>query len=142
MTKYEAFEAIAGVSEDQSWIAYRDEILKILDQIDQPPAEFSVREMVELMKHDPHSQYTLLQSNGNALIRRMSGHADFNVDDIDSLRAKLVELAKPSDPKTVMVELPTKVVGEYANLSANIGSTGETLKAACKTALEKAGVKL
>lgn len=132
MTKYEAFEAIAGVSEDQSWIGYREEILKILDQIDPPPAEFTVREMVELMNPDGSTVASVL----------IDFESDWEIDEsikgrgIDSLRAKLIELAKPPQPQTIMVELPLSVARCCAEFR-----DGDVAKA-CKTALVKAGVNL
>lgn len=135
MTKHEAFEMIASINKDLSWVAYRDEVWKIIDQIDQPPAEFSVREMVELMRKDQHTVRVAVYPDDVFVISRASGYNDFTVKDIDSLRAKLLELAKPPEPKTVMVEMSVDDAKYYASSHWNITD-------GCKTALEKAGVKL
>lgn len=132
MTKYEAFEAIAAVSDDVSWIEYRDRILAIIDQIDQPPAEFSVSELCELIdatyENHPHLSVELF---GNQVW--LCG--TFNGQGIETLRDKLVELAKPEDPE-VMVPMKLSLVKLCAEFR-----DGEFAKA-CKTALKKAGVKL
>lgn len=132
MTKYEAFEAIAEVSDYVSWIEYRDMILEILDQIDQPPAEFTVRELCELITAT-HANYPDLSielfGDGSWICGR------FDNQTIESLRAKLIELAKPPVPKTVMVELPLSVARCCAEFR-----DGDVAKA-CKAALEKAGIK-
>lgn len=131
MTKYEAFEAIAGVSDYVSWIEYRDRILAIIDQIDQPPTEFSVREMVELIGA---GQYCVqIDSTGKWYLAHRRNHEGHG---IDSLREKLIELAKPPEPKTIMVELQLSVAKCCAEFR-----DGDVAKA-CRAALEKAGVKL
>ena len=130
MTKYEAAVAIASVNEDQSWVAYRDEVLKIIDQIDQPPAEFSVSELCELIdatyENHPHLSVELF---GNQVW--LCG--TFNGQGIESLRDKLVELAKPEDPE-VMVPMKLSLVKYCAKHDCEVAK-------ACKAALEKAGVK-
>jgi len=130
MTRYEAFEAIAAVSDDVSWIEYRDRILAIIDQIDQPPGEFSVRELVESLEA---GHWVQLYSDASWYMVRRRNHEGRG---IDSLRAKLIELAKPPEPTTVMVEMPLAVARCCAELR-----DGDVAKA-CKAALEKAGVKL
>lgn len=126
MTKYQAFEAIAGVSDDVSWIEYRDRILAILDQIDQPQPEFTVRELVSLLDV---GHWVQIYSDARWYMVSRRNHEGRG---IDSLLAKLIELAKPPEPKTVMVEMPLAVARCCAEFR-----DGDVAKA-CKAALEKA----
>lgn len=128
MTKYEAAAAISSVNEDQSWVTYRDAILKILDQIDQTPAEFSVREMVELLQDGQY--WVQIYSTGKWYLVHRRNHEGHG---LDSLRDKLVELAKPEDPE-VMVPMKLSLVKYCAKHDCEVAK-------ACKAALEKAGVK-
>ena len=125
MTKYEAFEAITGVSDDVSWIEYRDRVLAILDQIDQPPGEFSVRELVELLMPGDYVHLYVKQT------WYLGGRIHCQGQGIDALRDKLLELAKPEDPE-VMVPMRLSLVKCCAECR-----DGDVAKA-CKAALEKA----
>ena len=126
MTKYQAFEAIAAVSDDVSWIEYRDRILAILDQIDQPPVEFTVKELMDLLM--PGDYVHLYVKQG----WYFGGRIHCQGQGIDALRAKLLELAKPPMPAILCIELPTSTVMAIA-----AGRECE-VQAACKAALEKA----
>lgn len=133
MTKAEAMLAIdkarcANGTYHESKLA----IDHIIDQIDQSPAEFTVRELCELIATST-VDYVVLDGLLSAAIEFRSTR---EVVSIDSLRAKLLELAKPPEPQTVLVEMPL----EMALTIRNIGA-GEIAKV-CKAALEKAGVKL
>lgn len=131
MTKDEAMSEILKVRETNLyWDDSQAEIRKIIDQIDQPPAEFTVRELCELIAathvNYPDQSVELFR-DGSWICGKHDG------PDIESLRVKLIELAKPPKPTTIMVELPMSVArccAEYYD--------GEVAKA-CKAALEKAG---
>lgn len=137
MTKYEAFEAIAAVSDDVSWIEYRDRILTILDQIDQPPGEFSVSELVGSLGT---GHYVHLYANGCWFL---ASRINCNGEGIESLRAKLLELAKPPEPKTAPCDVPIEWLKLWVRELAGSSSANNRLASAnAKAALEKAGVKL
>jgi len=133
MTKEEAIERLSAnlykpVNELDKLRAIRD----IIDQIDQPPGEFSVRELCKLIAatHDNYPDlHVELFGDGSWICGK------FDDEHFDSLRAKLLELAKPPMPETLCVELPTSTIVAIA-----AGRECE-VQAACKAALEKAGVK-
>lgn len=103
----------------------QQEISRIIDQIDQ---EFSVRELCKLIEG--------ANCESGAVLIAFDGEWSFVDDeisggDIDALRAKLIELAKPEDPE-VMVPMRLSVVKCCAE-----HRDGEVAKA-CRAALEKA----
>ena len=104
----------------------QEKISEVLDQIDQPPGEFSVRELIESLGT---GHYVHLYANGCWFL---ASRINCDGEGIDALRAKLLELAKPPEPKTIMVEMPLAVARCCAErLDGDI-------KLACKAALEKA----
>lgn len=132
MTKQEAMLKIKHVRENVSgYENSQHEISQIIDQIDQPAGEFTVRELCELISatHVNHPGMSVeLFGDGSWIC------SAFDNECIDTLRAKLIELAKPPEPKTIIVELDTCDAKRWAEF---IGPVGK----ACKVALEKAGVK-
>lgn len=133
MTKQQAMLKIKLARTCGNFEESQQEISRILDQIDQTPGEFTVRELVESLDSGHWTQIYSDQTwylSANALQTYCEGRG------IDSLRDKLLELAKPPMPETLCVELPTSTIVAIA-----AGRECE-VQAACKAALEKAGVKL
>ena len=133
MTKDEALKEIRkirtgcdGLDESQNMIR------EILDQIDQPQAEFTVRELVELLgqiklrieiKRTALGTYWLVTSESKSFQSQGFGIAD--------LKAKLLELANPQPPSDkVLVPLDRDFV-EFIAKCCN-GDNAE----ACREALK------
>lgn len=127
MTKEQAMLKIKLARTCGNFEESQQEIGRIIDQIDQP-GEFSVRELCEAIAatHDNHPDLHVELFGDESWI-----YGKFDGEGIDSLRAKLIELAKPEDPE-VMVPMRLSLVKCCAEHWG-----GEVAKA-CKVALEKA----
>lgn len=129
MTKEQAMLKIKLARTCGNFEESQQEISRIIDQIDQS-GEFSVRELCELIGNVERIQHVAIANKGDCKIRFNNGR--FTCVDADDLKTELLELAKPPEPKTIMVEMPLWVARccvEYRD--------GEVAEA-CKAALEKA----
>lgn len=130
MTKDEAFEAI--IKTCGSMLPWQDTKVwfrEILDQIDPPAQEFTVRELCELIENSKQYHSVTLFGDREWCIESINDHDDELVGDgIENLRLTLIV---QQTPKTVMVELDlatAKCIAEYRD--------GELAKS-CRNALNK-----
>lgn len=139
MTKDEAIAQIRIIRTNHDDLnASQEKIREVIDQIDQPPGEFSVREMVELICNGQY--WVQIYSTGKWYVCHRRNHEGTG---IESLRAKLIELAKPPEPKTAPCDVPIEWLKLWVRELAGSSSANNRLASAnAKAALEKAGVKL
>lgn len=131
MTKDEALEAIATArNRNSSWDHSQAEIREILDQIDPEPDQ-----LWDLMR--AVNWLYSLTTDGELWTIQQGGNEPFHGRGLDTLKAKLIELATPPKPTTVMVELPTSEVEYMASRDSIQCGSVRTISNACKAALAK-----
>ena len=108
MTKDDAMKAIYDAWISKPTLAETmSRIREILDQIDQPQPEFTVRELVELLGKIPRYTWVEIDHEGPLFIEQAGGDYLQSCRDGNDLKAKLLELANlqpPSDKVTVQID--------------------------------------
>lgn len=131
MTKDEAKAAIHKIRDEYGW--FSDVQRKITAIIDQIEPDFTVRELVTLLKQARDGTSEASIDIEEIWTLASVGAIEHEGQGVDSLRAKLLELVKPpmAEQKTIMVEMPLFVARDPSAFDYDVTK-------ACRAALEKA----
>jgi hypothetical protein len=113
MTKEQALNRIRDITKGiYVWSEIRQPIREILDQIDQPQPDFTVRELVELLEKIDAGCWVEIDGEATWNIRDSNG-AELLDSGIDRLKATLTALANPQPPSDKVAVMIDRKLAEF-----------------------------
>ena len=129
MTKDEALTAIENEARSPAgWSRFYGVVSEILDQIDQPQAEFTVRELVELLGNK-NSEACMVQINHGLAWWIYGDKNSYRGVGVADLKARLTQLANPQPPSDKVMVMMERKDAEW------LAGDTSSLSVACREAL-------